>query len=127
MQVKWVAIYKDGSRHWHLNEPADDFFYRDIDREQLSEFALFMNDKLIMKLDFSDGDGDRLVYLRRAQQVPGQGEVSFYILGKKKRFMSLISEDGQITIFNNFKESALLSEPDWNNPEHGTPPSQIED
>lgn len=125
MQVKWAAIYKDGSHHWHLNEPGDDFFYGDIDREQLMEFALFMDEKQVMTLDFSDGDGDRLVYLRRVQMIPGEGEKSFYILGKKKRFMSLIDESGYITIFNNFKESALLSEPNWNNPDHGSPPSQM--
>lgn len=126
MQAKWVVIYKDRSQHWHLNNDSDDFFYKDIDREQLEEFVFFLGDKQIMRVDFSDGDGQHLVYLRRVQMIAGQGETEFYILGKKKRFMCLITASGEISIYNNFKESALLSEPNWDNPEHGTHPDQLE-
>lgn len=100
--MQWIAQYKDGSQE----KQGPDLSYEDIDRENLAGFGLYNGEKLVIMLDFSNGDGRSLVWRRRVEQKQGEEPVVVHIIGKKGKYICMVFEDGSVVAVDNFVEGS---------------------
>lgn len=111
---RWAATYKDGSVQYQVDpETGEKSAYKDIDRKNLVGFHMILVEANapFMTIDFSDGDGEKLVWTRRIRAKEGGIVGRVYLVGKKGRFIILLHEDGSTQIVNNFREdNALLAD-----------------
>ena len=107
--IKPVAYY--GDKRIELGEQADgsSFGYADIDRKELSAFALEKDEKEIVKLHLDEGQ--RLIWRKRGYIFPGGGNCEIHLLGWQKTIngenvqsIAYVFEDGHIEMAGQFRE-----------------------
>lgn len=109
--ITWRVEYHDGTV---LNQYEGDekFFYKDIDRTKGFNFFLMDNfGKPKFVAAFDEGEGGKLIWRLRVKRQ-GDLVLNLHIVGKKGRYVALVSEGNPVSIMDNFDEShALLSAP----------------
>lgn len=114
--LQWRAVYVDGELGHQIHpETGEKSSYEQIDRARLGAFHLIRPDgTLVFSVDFRNGDGHNLVWRRRVikRSDMEQGIVT-HIVGKKGRFVAMVTQDGATLLADNFNaKDALLSFPD---------------
>lgn len=116
-RYRWVAEYEDRTKIYQrrINPRTGEEEvnqYEDIDRSRLRVFSLLdhLSGDPHVRIDFR-GDGDKLVWTRRVQMMPGEGVIMNHVIGKKGRFVLLVRPTGQIEVMNNFSEHNVLFTP----------------
>ena len=116
LQLKWVAVYSDGTNYPQYNEDGSENSYHAIDRERLSEFHLIRPDgstHFAVALE----KGQRLVFRRRYSMDGVTGETNWvlYLCGwqmtvGKKNIQSLnwLFPDQTIINTGKFNEQSSL-------------------
>ena len=109
--IKPVAYYGDNKKELGKQADGSSFGYTDIDREKLSAFALFRDDKKIIKLHL-DEDGKRLIWRKREYKRPGKSTNTIHLLGWQKtvngknvQSIAYVFDDGHIELAGRFKEN----------------------
>lgn len=111
----WVALYKDPATNkvTAVRQKDDGVGYDSLDRgDNLVQFQMVKPDgSIVFSVPFKPGQGGQLIWRRRRQLVPGEGEVWFYLVGKKGAFVACLMPDYSLIIDNNFsEENSVLSE-----------------
>lgn len=102
----WQAIYDDESIHYQIHPKTGiKSAYNDIARDHLVAFQLCYQGIPFLTIDFEKGEGSKLVWRRRVEQTEAGRVTIMHILGKKGRFVLLVSQDMKTVIVNNFREN----------------------
>lgn len=107
-KASFVAHYNDGT---YLSQ-AEGGTYQDVDRSRLTAFDLWLDNRLVLRLDLRD-DGlplKRLIYRRRVRLEKGKGDTIFYIVGWQRIIADIpvqqvcyVFEDGIIAMGGQFR------------------------
>ena len=114
----YCAIYKDPVTNavttvHQLDLKASEKGYEDLERsDNLIQFQMQKPDgSVIFSVPFKEGQAGQLIWRRRVQMVPGGGQVTYYLVGKKGAFVACLMPDYSLILDNNFNEenAALAS------------------
>lgn len=111
--LKWFVLYDNGQVLLQIEPDGKKNAYEDIDRKRLTHFFLYGKDlnRPVFCASFTD-DGDKLIWRRRTQKVPGMEDLTVHIVGKRHQYVAMVSSDN-VQIFDNFDESiAILAHPE---------------
>lgn len=112
MRYYWIVRYSDGNTFPKNKEKAQKMnqSYDDINREKLEYFEIYDSDGLVLKIHLDDKD-KRLIYRRRHQVIPGQGEKVIWLAGWQKvvngenvQSIQLLFPDGHIESIGKWKD-----------------------
>jgi hypothetical protein len=114
-RVNFVAHYTDGT---FLSQTKGGT-YKDVKRDKLQAFDLWLGDRLALRLDLRD-DGlspKRLIYRRRVQKDKFKGDVVIYIAGWKREVdgkniqqVCYLFENGSVVMGGQFMERDFQAE-----------------
>lgn len=115
----WIAYYDDGSPPTDQRQGAT---YADIDRERLSAFGLYSEDKPLVLIDFRDDTGGdstigpkRLIWRIRHQQNSAGQHVAVHLVGWQREVagrnvqsICYVNEEGTVILGGQFMEDKPL-------------------
>lgn len=110
----FCAIYKDPKTNkvTSFHQKAEGVSYESLERsDNLVQLQMLKpNGDVIFSVPFKEGQAGKLIWRRRVQMVPGGGQVTYYLVGKKGAFVACLMPDYTLIIDNNFNEdNAVLS------------------
>ena len=113
---EWRAVYNDGSYLSQCNEDNSENSYKDIDREKLSKFELYDDERLIYCLHIKENQ--RLIFRgRNFIEISNEGEKRWIIYligyqfnenGKNYKVINYIHENGLIELDDSRNDLELL-------------------
>jgi hypothetical protein len=95
--LTWKAVYRDGFVLRQIDPDGQKNVYADIDQERLSAFELWDGDdcKLVMPFEA----GERLIWRRRTAVIPGQGDETVHIVGRRRPVAEFLEVSSVACIF----------------------------
>ena len=121
--LTWKAYYQDGTDLAQRSEPG--FTYKDINREDLTAFALFKDDQLLVMVDLSaDSNGSedigpkRLIWRKRHQMSSVGGHVEVQLVGWQRKVggrnvqaICYVTQTGEIVMGGQWQTDRPLRHP----------------
>jgi hypothetical protein len=82
-ELRWKAHYRDDTELRQVAPDGSKNAYHDIDQANLSAFQLLDGENVVVDVPFSEGE--RLVWRRRTEIMPGVGSFPAHVIGKRRK------------------------------------------